>query len=125
LILVDTSVWIDHLRRSDAGLIRMLLSGQVLTHPLVVGEIAMGSLRQRDLILKQMQALPQSVVARDAEVLELVKLEKLHGLGIGFVDAHLLAAVRLTAGSRLWTRDKRLVVVAQRMGLAFTAAAKP
>jgi tetrahydromethanopterin S-methyltransferase subunit F len=65
------------------------------------------------------------VVARDAEVLELVKLEKLHGLGIGFVDAHLLAAVRLTAGSRLWTRDKRLVVVAQRMGLAFTAAAKP
>jgi predicted nucleic acid-binding protein len=125
LILVDTSVWIDHLRRSDAGLIRMLLSGQVLTHPLVVGEIAMGSLRQRDLILKQMQALPQSVVARDAEVLELVKLEKLHGLGIGFVDAHLLAAVRLTAGSRLWTRDKRLVVVAQRVGLVFTAAAKP
>ena len=96
-----------------------------MTHPFVVGEIAMGSLKQRDLIVKQMQALPQSVVARDPEVLGLVNREKLYGLGIGFVDAHLLASVRLTAGSRLWTRDKRLLAVAQKMDLAYVVALKP
>lgn len=125
MILVDTSVWINHLRRSDPALKALLLRGRVLSHTFVVGELAMGSLKQRDLILRQMQSLPQSIVAQDAEVLEFVRNESLHGLGIGYIDAHFLASVRLTAGSVLWTGDKRLHAVAQRLGVAFSGSAKP
>jgi hypothetical protein len=117
--LVDTSVWIDHLRKSDAGLRDLLERGQVLTHPFVVGELAMGSLRQRDVILGALQDLPQAIVAHQDEVLHFISNRSLFGLGIGYIDAHLLAAVQLTPGALLWTRDKRLFEVSAKLHLAY------
>jgi len=118
MILVDSSVWIDHLRSGDAILSGLLGGGQVLAHPFIIGELAMGSLRQRDVILNALRDLPQTSVASDDEVLGFIDRQRLFGLGIGYVDAHLLAAARLTAGASLWTRDKRLHDIAERMGLA-------
>jgi len=118
VILVDSSVWVDHLRKGDAILARLLNAARVLAHPFVVGELALGSLRQRESILATLQNLPQAIVARDAEVLRFINQQALHSVGIGYVDAHLLASVRLTAGGSLWTRDKRLHAVAGRLGLA-------
>jgi predicted nucleic acid-binding protein len=118
VILVDSSVWVDHLRSGNATLARLLDDGRVIAHPFVVGELALGSMRQREFILTALQDLPQAVVASDIEVLRFINQQALHGLGIGYVDAHLLASVRLTAGGSLWTRDKRLQSVADRLGVA-------
>jgi predicted nucleic acid-binding protein len=118
VILVDTSVWVDHLRTGDKMLADVLEAGQVLAHPFVIGELALGSLRQRDLVLATLQDLPQAGVATDEEVLHFIRRHALFGSGIGYVDAHLLAAVRLTAAAVLWTRDQRLLAVAQQLGLA-------
>ena len=118
MILVDTSVWVDHLRAGDAGLTDLLNAGLVLTHPFVIGEIALGHLNRRAEILGALGALPKAVVASDAEVLILIDRERLQGRGIGYADAHILAAVRLTPGSSLWTRDRRLRVVAEALGNA-------
>lgn len=117
MILVDTSVWVDHLRAVDDKLAELLESGQVLGHPFVIGEIALGSLRQRHAVLGALQELPQAIVASDDEVLHLIDRELLLGQGIGYVDAHLIAAVRLTAGASLWTRDKRLHRIATKLAL--------
>jgi len=122
VILVDSSVWIDHLRSGNAILTRMLEGGRVLAHPFVVGELALGSLKQRDVILTALQNLPQAVVASEIEVLGFINRQALYGLGIGYVDAHLLASARLTSGGSLWTRDKRLHAVADRLGLAASFA---
>ena len=116
MILVDTSVWVDHLRAGDRTLAGLLDSGSVLSHAFVIGELALGDLRQRDLVLATLQDLPQASVATDREVLRFIGQHTLFGLG--YVDAHLLAAVRLTADAALWTRDKRLLGVAERLGLA-------
>ena len=118
MILVDTSVWVDHLRAGDRTLAGLLDTGSVLSHAFVIGELALGDLRQRDLVLATLQDLPQASVATDREVLRFIGQHELFGLGIGYVDAHLLAAVRLTAGAALWTRDKRLLGVSERLGLA-------
>ena len=118
MILADTSVWIDHLRVGDAVLGDFLDRGGVLGHPFVTGELALGNLRQRDIVLRALRRLPQAIVASHEEVLRLVERQPLYGLGIGYVDAHLLAAVRLTAGAKLWTRDRRLRTVAVKLGLA-------
>jgi predicted nucleic acid-binding protein len=118
MILVDTSVWIDHLRAADQTLVALLETGTVLVHPFVTGELASELLRQRDLILGALQDLPQASVATDREVLHFISLHRLFGLGIGYVDAHLLAAVRLAQDASLWTRDQRLHDVAQQLGLA-------
>lgn len=118
MILVDTSVWVDHLRKGDQVLARLLDATQVLSHPFIVGELALGDLRQRDLILRTLQDLPQAVVGSPDEVLHFIDHYTLAGSGIGYVDAHLLAATRLTAGVILWTRDKQLQSVAERLGLA-------
>lgn len=112
MILVDTSVWVDHLRSGEPQLATLLERGRVLMHPAVIGEIALGSLRQRDLVLRMMAQLPQAIPAGDAEVLRWIEAARLWGRGIGFLDAHLLAAARLTPGARLWTRDRRLREVA-------------
>ena len=118
MILVDTSVWVDHLRSGDPTLGACLDAGQVLAHPFVIGEIALGSLRRRDVVLTALQDLPSAAVARDSEVLAFIDRHSLFGRGIGFVDAHLLASARLTAGTTLWTRDRRLESVAATLGLA-------
>lgn len=116
MILVDTSVWVDHLRRSDPGLVDLLERSAVLIHPFVVGELACGSLRDRSQILELLQQLPAAVVAHDDEVLHFIDQHGLHGQGIGYIDTHLLASVALTQGARLWTRDLKLRRVAQAMG---------
>lgn len=123
MILVDTSVWIDHLRSGDARLASLLEAGQVLAHPFVVGEIALGALRQRGEILTALSALPKTLTAEEEEVLKVIDGEHLPGAGIGYVDAHLLTSVLLTSDAVLWTRDRRLNAVAERMGLAMSGAA--
>lgn len=122
MILVDTSIWIDHWRSADERLTRLLEAGQVLVHPLVVGELALGNLLHRDQVLAALQDLPQATTATDAEVLCFIDQATLAGSGIGYIDAHLLATVRLTPGAQLWTRDKRLLSAAVRLGLVYAAA---
>jgi predicted nucleic acid-binding protein len=117
VILVDTSVWVDHLRLGNTRLIQLLESARVAAHPFVIGELALGNLRQREVILGTMHDLPQTNVATDLEVLHFIHEEAIFGRGIGYVDAHLLASIRLTPGTSLWTRDKRLRDVANRLGL--------
>lgn len=118
MILVDTSVWIDHFRGGDPELASLLRDGRVLIHPGVTGELALGQLSRRSEILGLLRNLPQAKAATDAEVLTLIDNDQLFGLGIGYVDAHLLAATILTTGARLWTRDRRLAAVAAQQGLA-------
>ena len=118
MILVDTSVWVDHLRRSEPGLIELLERSAVVMHPFVVGEIACASLRDRSSILELLQDLPAAVVAESAEVLHFIERHALHGKGIGYVDVHLLASAVLTGGARLWTRDLKLLRVAASLGCA-------
>jgi len=117
MILVDSSVWVGHLRHGDQRLVTLLEESQVLIHPFVVGEIALGSLKNRETILGSLKGLPQAATATDEEVQKFIESNALFGLGIGYIDAHLLAAVRLNAGSQLWTRDKRLGAIANSMGL--------
>lgn len=117
MILVDTSLWIDHLRSGNDTLVALLERGAVLAHPWVTGELALGNLGSREEVLGLLRSLPQATVAEDDEVLRLIEDEALHGAGIGYVDAQLLAASRLTPDARLWTKDKRLSTLAARLGL--------
>lgn len=117
MILADTSVWVAHFRSNDAELARRLDAGEVLSHPFIVGELAMGNLRDRATVLGALQRLPAAVIATDDEVLGFIERQGLHGLGVGYVDAHLLASVHLTRDTWLWTTDRRLQEVAARMGV--------
>ena len=122
-MLVDTSVWIDHLRHGDSELAAALGAGHVDMHPFVVGEVACGNLRARTEVLGLLLALPPIAVATDNEVLFFIDEHELMGrggVGIGYVDAHLLASARL-GGVMLWTRDKRLHATAAELGLAHAA----
>ncbi len=92
----------------------------VLAHPFVIGELALGNLRQRETVLDALSDLPRAGVATDVEVLHFIDRHALFGRGVGYIDAHLLAAVRLTAGAELWTKDKRLHGLAAELGLAMT-----
>ena len=115
MILADTSIWVQHLRSGDrqlAAFVCFIIGGMTLA--------ALGYLHPRRVILAALRDLPQARTAADDEILEFVERQALAGLGIGYVDVHLLAAVRLTADARLWTRDKRLHAVAGRLGLAMT-----
>jgi predicted nucleic acid-binding protein len=118
VILIDTSVWINHLRAADERLTALLDAGEVLGHPFVIGELALGNLQPRDAVLNDLRDLPQTVVAENELVLDLIERSALFGRGIGYVDAHLLAAVRLTPEAKLWTDDRRLQTVAAELGLA-------
>jgi len=118
MILVDTSVWVDHLRFGDSKLAALLQAGQVLAHPFVTGEIALGSLKQRQTVLGALANLPRAPVANDNEVLLFIDRNNLAGTGLGYIDAHLLASARLEAGTTILTRDKRLHATAVRLGLA-------
>lgn len=121
MILVDTSVWVDHLRAGDMTLSAKLDERDVLMHPFVLGEVALGSLPKRELTLDALRDLPRAEVADAEEVLQLIERHGLQGRGIGYVDAHLLAAAKLQPGASLWTRDRRLLEAAERMALAFAA----
>ena len=115
MILVDTSVWIDHLRNNEPFLVQLLNQNQVLSHPFVRGELALGNLQQRKTVLSCLDSLPQASTVLPNEINFFIERNSLFGLGIGLIDAHLLASVRLAANALLWTRDKRLLAVAMRM----------
>jgi hypothetical protein len=117
VILVDTSVWIDHLRDGEASLAQLLNRSAVLSHPWITGELALGNLTHRHEVIALLRGLPHATLADHDEVLRLIEQEHLHGAGIGYVDAQLLAATRLTPDASLWTRDKRLASVAARLEL--------
>lgn len=119
MILVDTSVWIDHLHKADERLVELLERSDVAHHPMVVGELALGSLRDRQTVLALLADLPAMPVAAHSEVLSFVESNGLYGRGLSLVDAHLLASTILDPGARLWTRDKRLHDAAAELGLEY------
>ncbi len=116
MILADTSVWVDHLRHGNARLAALLEEAQVAAHPFVIGEVALGHLKRRVEILALLTSLPQASTAEHAEVLRFAGENQIVGSGLGWIDAHLLAAAALDR-SGLWTLDKRLAAVAVRLGL--------
>ena len=117
MILLDTSIWVDHLRGTNAVLREVLGAADGGVHPFVIGELALGHLRRRDEILGLLESLPQLPVASHEDVMNLVDLQDLAGAGIGWVDAHLLCAARLQ-GWRILTLDRGLERVAARLGVA-------
>ena len=119
MILVDTSVWIDHLCSSEPKLAAALEGGRVMMHPFVRGELACGNLKNRGEILKLLGDLPAVPRATDGEVLGFIERRALMGRGIGYIDVHLLASVALSGETQLWTRDKSLASAAKEMELAF------
>ncbi len=122
MVLVDSSVWIDHIRFSQPEMERLLLAGRVLGHPMLSGELALGSMKNRTQVLEEIDGLPQAIAATDDEVRCFIETHKLFGRGIGYLDAHLLVAVQLTPETLLWTRDKRLREAAVALSLAFQEA---
>ena len=118
MILVDSSVWIDHLRRRDAELVALLEAGVVMCHPFVVGELACGHLPDRKNFLAELANLPSAPVATHDEALAFLDCHALTGRGIGWVDAHLLASAYLAGHAPLLTRDKRLRAIAGELGIA-------
>lgn len=117
MILVDTSVWVDHLRQGEPHLAQLLEEGFVVTHPMILGELALGNASPEVLSnLRNLSALPE---ASHEEVLQFIALHRLAGTGIGLVDAHLLAACFLTPRTLLWTRDRALERVARRLSVAY------
>lgn len=119
MILVDTSVWVDHLRGEEPHLVSLLSENKVLGHPMVIGELACGNLRNRDELLQGLKGLPSIPSASHDEVLYLIEERRLMGRGIGFIDAHLLAATVLASSAKLWTKDMRLLKVAVALRLAY------
>lgn len=117
MILVDTSVWADHLRKSDASLAKLLVEDEILMHPLVIEELACGHLPNRTAFLDRMHKLPAAPLATHDEVLRLIENRKLYGTGLGSVDVHLLASTML-ADARIWSRDRALAREAERLQLA-------
>ena len=115
-MLVDTSIWVDHLRKRNSTLVKLLESGDVLTHPLVIGELACGNLAQRTKVLTALTELPSVSSASNEEVLELLETRKLMGRGLGWIDLHLLAS-SMIARVPLWSADKRLSGVAREIGV--------
>ena len=117
MILADTSIWIDHLRQSDPGLSNLLESNQIICHPMIIGELACGQLKNRQEVLKLLGRLPEATPASHEEVVYFIGENDLMGIGIGFIDAHLLASTALTESAVIWTRDKRLHNTASALGL--------
>lgn len=118
MVLVDTSVWISHLRYGNVGLEILLNDGHVACHPFVIGELACGNLKNRPEILSLMQALPPAAHADNEEVIEFIENHRLMGKGLGYIDIHLLASATLSK-LKLWTFDKRFNEVSVKIGLDF------
>ncbi|MDO3445269.1 type II toxin-antitoxin system VapC family toxin [Agrobacterium sp. V1] len=123
MILVDSSIWIDHFRHGDSELIKIIGDDRLLCHPFIVGELALGSLRDRDAVLAFLAAQREAVVATHAEVMTVIDGYSIFSMGIGYTDAHLLTSTLLDRRSSLWTRDKRLAAAAQKVGAALYPSA--
>jgi predicted nucleic acid-binding protein len=117
LILADTSVWIDHLRSGIREMRQHLSRGQIVIHPFIIAELALGSLRDRVKTLALLDLLPHLRMAQLDEVRALIETRRLHGFGIGLIDAHLIASILINPPTLLWTRDKRLRRVTERLGI--------
>ncbi len=117
MTLVDTSVWVDHLRKGNKNLVTLLLSNRVITHPFVIGEIACGSISNRNEILELLAALPSAIQAQDTEVVQLIEQRQLYGKGVGWIDLHLIASALLTR-CPLLSLDKRLSTLAINLGVS-------
>jgi predicted nucleic acid-binding protein len=116
VILVDTSIWIDHFRYGDAELRKIIEDDRLLCHPVVIGELALGRLRDRDTVMAFLAAQREAFIATHDEVMTMIDRHSIFSLGIGYTDAHLLASTMLDRRSILWTRDKRLAAAAQKAG---------
>jgi hypothetical protein len=117
LILADTSIWIDHLRSGNKEMRRHLDQGQIVIHPFIIAELALGSLKERTKTLALLDLLPQVRMAQSSELRLMIEARRLYNLGIGLTDAHLIASVLIDAPTLLWTRDKRLRKVAEGLGI--------
>lgn len=122
MILADTSIWVDHLRGQSPQMQKLLSAGQIAMHPFIVAELALGSLRNRQQTLSDMEALLQVTVAQLAEVRHMIEAHSLYSRGIGLTDAHLIASCLLTPGTQLWTRDAAMEKVAQALGVFLNPA---
>jgi predicted nucleic acid-binding protein len=116
VILVDTSVWVDHFRVADQRLAEMLRDGQVLCHALVIGELACGNLQRRTEILALLKELPRLAALADDDVMQFIDVHRLMGKRLGWIDVHLLGAAFVSRAS-LWTKDRRLAEAAKRVGV--------
>ena len=114
MILVDTSVWVDHLHHGDEAVAALLDQGSVIMHPFILGELACGSLRNRDETLRTLAALPRAAVATDDEALVMIERSRLMGRGLGYIDVHLIASA-LIGGDVIWSRDKSLDLAAREL----------
>lgn len=119
MILVDSSIWVGHLRTGNASVVDLLEAGEVLGHPLVIGELACGNIRNRAEVLRMMAMLPEAPSVTDPEALMFIEKNELMGRGIGYIDVHLLASAVLADDTRLWTADARLASAAARLGVAY------
>lgn len=117
MILADTSVWIDHFRKTDPELQRRLNNDEIAMHPFVVGELALGPIPQREKILAYMDHLPHVRTAQQDEVRHMIESRSLHNRGIGLIDAHLIASALINPGTQLWSRDASLRRIAKRLGI--------
>lgn len=119
MVLVDTSLWVAHLRDGNIGLQKLLNSGDVITHPFIIGELACGTLTNRAEILSYLYALPMATCAEHKEVMDFIERYRLMGKGLGYIDMHLLASALLTS-SPLWTLDRQMSEAASLLGLAYS-----
>jgi len=117
LILADTSVWIEHFRSGNQELQKKLSQEQIVIHPFVIAELALGSLKERSRTLALLDLLPRVRVAQLHEIRTLIEARRLYGLGIGLIDAHLIASVLINPPTLLWTRDKQLRKAAEALGI--------
>lgn len=117
MILADTSIWIEHFRSGNEEMRRQLENGRIVIHPLLIAELALGSLRERAKTLDLLDRLPRVRVASLEEVRQMIETRALHSHGIGLIDAHLIASILLTPPARLWTRDKALRRIAEALGV--------
>ena len=118
MVLVDTSIWVSHLREGNVGLEKLLSHGEVVCHPFIVGELACGNLKNRYEILTYLQSLPMTILAEDEEVLKFIENNQLMGKGLGYIDIHLIASAVLT-DVPLWTLDKTLDKFTRRIGISY------
>ena len=118
MILADTTVWIDHFRSDNEEMRKQLGKFNIVIHPFIIAELALGSLRERTKTLAWLDRLPKVKVAQISEVRQMIELRSLYNRGIGLIDAHLIASVFIDPSSRLWTKDKRLSGIAEELGIA-------